>query len=148
MKTINQKHFVRLSNCLLLSLFCTGVFSCSKKNDTPDPFITIEQAKTISTDVNGCYNGNRTLFDFEISYKTSPGILIVKVEDTWEQSNGSKGKHEIATASDGKDGNITKGLCIRFDSSTWSKNTFMLISSTGLKSNPFVLQIDKPAGAK
>ncbi len=150
MKTCSQRNSVSSISFLLCSLFCAVLISCSKKSDKVDPFITTQPATITSIALNGCTlsSGNTgTRFYYSILYKVSPGVVIDKVEYTSEYSNGSKFTSEYAVT-DGTSGTISRSICIRFASATWGDFNFTLVSSTGLKSNPSSIRIDKPAGAQ
>lgn len=134
----------------LMAIVLISLYSCEKEDNEPESVLTAGTVTIEKTEVNCCQLSNGltgTQFTYSIPYEAPDGMEVVRVEYTSKRSNGSTNSGEYNTAPDTHDGVINGYITLVFTTSDWVEESYTLVSSTGLKSNPTVIRFDKPPGA-
>jgi hypothetical protein len=148
MKAIIQHLKLPSPSILAMIIIVMGGISCSKNEDTgPSAFIKTQDIKVTYSEINGCNLAGTTYTEFYITipYETSPDIEIEKILFSLSQS--IQGEQQIIDF-DNNGLEIGFPLCLKFGLFFPHLDlTTTIVSTNGVKSNPFTYRINRPQGA-
>lgn len=147
METI--KRLTRISNVMritLMLIIITVCIGCSKDDNGSDSPIQIGKISFTTEGVNDCNSGQGTRFRINIPYTSSSGSPISKVTVKSLDSKGGK-EAEASIHFTNNNDIVLVSVCLGFNDTSWSEDTFRLTAADGNKSNSATLRINRPAGA-